>query len=161
MDGAGARLPRVRGQRARYVNELGLSAYEIDVQAQVRREMADFFEAALGDAKGQRPQLDHRRSQRTAEPRRSGHDAMPDFCASGGHADAHHGRHHLQLRRQGSVSVPCGQKAANDAIIEAKLSDSSLIEALVDTIIKTNADKVAEYRSGKDKLFGFFVGIGN
>jgi aspartyl-tRNA(Asn)/glutamyl-tRNA(Gln) amidotransferase subunit B len=50
-----------------------------------------------------------------------------------------------------------------DAIIEAKglkqVSDSGAIEALVDEIIAANADKVAEYRSGKDKLFGFFVGL--
>jgi aspartyl-tRNA(Asn)/glutamyl-tRNA(Gln) amidotransferase subunit B len=49
------------------------------------------------------------------------------------------------------------------AIIEAKglkqVSDSGAIEALVDEIIAGNADKVAEYRSGKDKLFGFFVGL--
>jgi aspartyl-tRNA(Asn)/glutamyl-tRNA(Gln) amidotransferase subunit B len=29
----------------------------------------------------------------------------------------------------------------------------------VDEIISANAEKVAEYRSGKDKLFGFFVGL--
>ena len=50
-----------------------------------------------------------------------------------------------------------------DVIIEAKglkqVSDSGAIEALVDEIIAANADKVAEYRSGKDKLFGFFVGL--
>ncbi len=50
-----------------------------------------------------------------------------------------------------------------DAIIEAKglkqVSDSGAIEALVDEIIAGNAEKVAEYRSGKDKLFGFFVGL--
>ena len=50
-----------------------------------------------------------------------------------------------------------------DIIIEAKglkqVSDSGAIEALVDEIIAANADKVAEYRSGKDKLFGFFVGL--
>ena len=28
----------------------------------------------------------------------------------------------------------------------------------IDEILAKNADKVAEYRSGKDKLFGFFVG---
>ena len=39
-----------------------------------------------------------------------------------------------------------------------QVSDSGAIEALVDEIIAANADKVAEYRSGKDKVFGFFVG---
>ena len=50
-----------------------------------------------------------------------------------------------------------------DSIIEAKglkqVSDSGAIEKIVDEIIAANADKVAEYRSGKDKLFGFFVGL--
>jgi aspartyl-tRNA(Asn)/glutamyl-tRNA(Gln) amidotransferase subunit B len=50
-----------------------------------------------------------------------------------------------------------------DAIIEAKglkqVSDSGAIEALVDGVLAANAEKVAEYRSGKDKLFGFFVGV--
>ncbi|HVM84501.1 MAG TPA: Asp-tRNA(Asn)/Glu-tRNA(Gln) amidotransferase GatCAB subunit B, partial [Candidatus Binatia bacterium] len=32
------------------------------------------------------------------------------------------------------------------------------IDASIDEILAKNADKVAEYRSGKDKLFGFFVG---
>ena len=50
-----------------------------------------------------------------------------------------------------------------DAIIEAKglkqVSDAGAIEALVDEIIAANSEKVAEYRAGKDKLFGFFVGL--
>ncbi len=50
-----------------------------------------------------------------------------------------------------------------DAIIDAKglkqVSDVAAIETLVDEIISANVDKVAEYRSGKDKLFGFFVGL--
>ena len=29
---------------------------------------------------------------------------------------------------------------------------------MVDSILEQNSDKVAEYRSGKDRLFGFFVG---
>jgi aspartyl-tRNA(Asn)/glutamyl-tRNA(Gln) amidotransferase subunit B len=49
-----------------------------------------------------------------------------------------------------------------DAIIEAKglkqVSDAGAIEKIVDEIMAANADKVTEYRSGKDKLFGFFVG---
>jgi aspartyl-tRNA(Asn)/glutamyl-tRNA(Gln) amidotransferase subunit B len=50
-----------------------------------------------------------------------------------------------------------------DAIIESKglkqVSDVAAIESLVDEIISANTGKVEEYRSGKDKLFGFFVGL--
>ena len=52
-------------------------------------------------------------------------------------------------------------KAAN-AIIEAKglhqITDSSAIEGVIDAVITANPKQLADYRSGKDKLFGFFVG---
>ena len=48
------------------------------------------------------------------------------------------------------------------AIVDARglrqVTDGSAIDAAVDAVIAANPDKVAEYRSGKDKLFGFFVG---
>jgi aspartyl-tRNA(Asn)/glutamyl-tRNA(Gln) amidotransferase subunit B len=39
-----------------------------------------------------------------------------------------------------------------------QVTDSSTIDFAVDRILAANPDKVAEYKSGKDKLFGFFVG---
>ncbi|KZD08952.1 Asp-tRNA(Asn)/Glu-tRNA(Gln) amidotransferase subunit GatB [Oceanibaculum pacificum] len=49
-----------------------------------------------------------------------------------------------------------------DAIIEEKglrqVSDTGAIEKIIDDVIAANQDKVAEYKAGKDKLFGFFVG---
>jgi aspartyl-tRNA(Asn)/glutamyl-tRNA(Gln) amidotransferase subunit B len=49
-----------------------------------------------------------------------------------------------------------------DAIIEAKglrqITDSSAIESVIDAVIAANPKQLADYRSGKDKLFGFFVG---
>jgi aspartyl-tRNA(Asn)/glutamyl-tRNA(Gln) amidotransferase subunit B len=53
-----------------------------------------------------------------------------------------------------------GRPAAE--IVEAKglrqVTDTSAIDAAIEAVLAKNADKVAEYRSGKDKLFGFFVG---
>ena len=47
-------------------------------------------------------------------------------------------------------------------IVEEKglrqVTDTGAIDAAVDKVLAANADKVAEYKSGKDKLFGFFVG---
>ena len=37
-------------------------------------------------------------------------------------------------------------------------SDPKELEKVIDQVIKDNQDKVKEYKSGKDKLFGFFVG---
>ena len=39
-----------------------------------------------------------------------------------------------------------------------QVSDDSAIEKVVDEVLTKNSDKVDEYKSGKDKLFGFFVG---
>ena len=48
------------------------------------------------------------------------------------------------------------------SIVEEKgmkqVSDSGEIEKIIQKVIAANADKVAEYKSGKDKLFAFFVG---
>ena len=49
-----------------------------------------------------------------------------------------------------------------DEIIEAKglkqITDSGAIEKVIDEVIAANPKQLADYRSGKDKLFGFFVG---
>jgi aspartyl-tRNA(Asn)/glutamyl-tRNA(Gln) amidotransferase subunit B len=58
------------------------------------------------------------------------------------------------------IMLETGEGAA--AIVEARglrqTSDTGAIEAAIAEVIAANPDKVAEYRGGKDKLFGFFVG---
>jgi aspartyl-tRNA(Asn)/glutamyl-tRNA(Gln) amidotransferase subunit B len=54
-----------------------------------------------------------------------------------------------------------GGRAA-DEIIEAKglkqITDTSAIERAIDEVMAKNPQQLADYRGGKDKLFGFFVG---
>ncbi|MDU9760914.1 Asp-tRNA(Asn)/Glu-tRNA(Gln) amidotransferase subunit GatB [Helicobacter pylori] len=49
-----------------------------------------------------------------------------------------------------------------DALIEqmglSQINDTEAIVKVIEEVLKNNADKVFEYKSGKDKLFGFFVG---
>jgi aspartyl-tRNA(Asn)/glutamyl-tRNA(Gln) amidotransferase subunit B len=56
--------------------------------------------------------------------------------------------------------VESGEEPA--AIIEAKglrqVTDAGAIDTVVAGVLAANADKVAEYRAGREKLFGFFVG---
>jgi aspartyl-tRNA(Asn)/glutamyl-tRNA(Gln) amidotransferase subunit B len=56
--------------------------------------------------------------------------------------------------------VETGESAA--AIVEARglrqVTDTGAIDAAVDAVLAAHPDKLAEFRSGKDKLFGFFVG---
>ncbi len=49
-----------------------------------------------------------------------------------------------------------------DVIIESKglkqITDTGAIEGMIDAVMAANPKQLADYRSGKDKLFGFFVG---
>ena len=162
-----ATLPELpHDKQLRYVNDLGLSAYDASVLTS-SREMADFFEAALGDATAQaKICANWIIGEVSAQLNRDGLDmAQCPISAQqlGGM---------LKRIADGTISNSGAKEVFRtmwaeggdaDAIIEAKglkqVSDSGAIEALVDEIIAANADKVAEYRSGKDKLFGFFVGL--
>jgi aspartyl-tRNA(Asn)/glutamyl-tRNA(Gln) amidotransferase subunit B len=59
-----------------------------------------------------------------------------------------------------AIMVETGKEAG--AIVEEKglkqVTDTGAIEAVIDAVIAANPDNVAAYKSGKDKLFGFFVG---
>jgi len=54
------------------------------------------------------------------------------------------------------------REGSADEVIETRglkqITDTSAIEAVVDKVIEANPGQVAEYRAGKDKLIGFFVG---
>ncbi|UOS30638.1 Asp-tRNA(Asn)/Glu-tRNA(Gln) amidotransferase subunit GatB [Helicobacter pylori] len=54
------------------------------------------------------------------------------------------------------------QRGDVDALIEqmglSQVNDTEAIVKVIEEVLKNNADKVLEYKSGKDKLFGFFVG---
>ncbi|TLD86794.1 Asp-tRNA(Asn)/Glu-tRNA(Gln) amidotransferase subunit GatB [Helicobacter sp. MIT 05-5294] len=45
-----------------------------------------------------------------------------------------------------------------DSMGLAQVNDEGAILTAIDAVISANADKVAEYKSGKEKLLGFFVG---
>ena len=62
-------------------------------------------------------------------------DLLPDLLAGGGSPKA-------LVQQRGLVQI----------------SDTSAIEALVDAVLAANPGQVAEFRAGKDKLKGFFVG---
>ncbi len=59
-----------------------------------------------------------------------------------------------------AAKVETGKSPA--ALVEERglkqVTDTGAIEASIDAVMSAHTDKVGEYRSGKDKLFGFFVG---
>ncbi len=177
-------LPELpQAKQARYVNDLGLSAYEASILT-ASREMADFFEDSVNSLFSQVRSAINLGAAPSAEP------YAAKLCANWviGEVSAQLNRDGLDMTRcpisaqqlgnmlmriiDGTISNSGAKEVFRtmwaeggeaDAIIEAKglkqVSDSGAIEVLVDEIIAANADKVAEYRSGKDKLFGFFVGL--
>ena len=78
----------------------------------------------------------------------------------------------IAIREKEAVISGAGGKKVLDLLMEEDIevdaaieklglkqeSDEGAIEKIVDDVLSANEDKVAEYKSGKEKLFGFFVG---
>ena len=79
--------------------------------------------------------------------------------AAGAGRRRHAHRHASPSRCSRSCSKPARRRRK---IVEERglkqTSDTGAIEAEIDEILAANADKVAEYKAGKEALFGFFVG---
>jgi aspartyl-tRNA(Asn)/glutamyl-tRNA(Gln) amidotransferase subunit B len=156
-------LPEAR--RTRYVSELGLSAYDANSLTS-SREMADYFDACVAAVGNSKLCANWLIGELSAQLNRDGLD-MAQCPVSTGQMSGMLARiADNTISNSGAKEVfrtLWSEGGDADAIIEAKglkqVSDSGAIEALVDEIIAAQADKVAEYRSGKDKLFGFFVGL--
>ncbi|RFC31978.1 MAG: aspartyl/glutamyl-tRNA(Asn/Gln) amidotransferase subunit B [Candidatus Nitrotoga sp. SPKER] len=153
-------------KQARYVADLGLSAYDADTLTS-SREMADFFETTLNEV--------------PKEAKLCANWLMGDVSAALNREDRDitqcpisPGQLGNMLKRiaDGTISNVAAKEVFKilwseggnpDAIIEIKglkqMSDVGAMEALVDEIIAANPAQVAEYRSGKEKVFGFFVGL--
>jgi len=149
--------------KARLISQYGLSAYDATVISE-DRETAAFYEAV---AAGRDPKL--AANWMTVELfgalNKMG-KTLADSPVTPDHLGALVG-----LIGDGTISGRIAKDvfaemvetgSSPDAIIEEKglrqVSDTGAIEAMIDAVLAENADKVAEYRGGKDKLFGFFVG---
>lgn len=159
-----ASLPELPDEKkARFITQYGLSSYDAAVLV-AEREVAEFFEAvATGrDGKLAANWVTVELFGVLNKLGKSIADSPVTAANLGGLVD---------LIADGTISgriakdvfaemVATGQPAA--AIVESKglrqVSDSGAIEQAIAAVLAANADKVAEYRSGKDKLFGFFVG---
>ncbi len=163
-----ASLPELPdAKRRRYENELGLPAYNAAVlTAEV--ETARWFEALLaalpnrelarqasnwviGDLFGALNRLGRGIEESPVTPEQGAEllGLVADGTISG------------SLSKQVfEIMLDTGQDPSR--IVEERglkqTSDTGAIEAVIADVLAANGDKVAEYRGGKDKLFGFFVG---
>jgi aspartyl-tRNA(Asn)/glutamyl-tRNA(Gln) amidotransferase subunit B len=159
-----ASLPELPdAKRARFIQAYGLSPYDAAVLV-AEKATADYYETV---AKGRDPKIAANwvtgdffaalnRLGRTIE------DTPVTAAALGGLLDlmADNTINGRIAKDVFEAMVETGKDAAT--IVDEKglrqVTDTSAIDAAVDRILASNPDKVAEYRSGKDKLFGFFVG---
>jgi len=150
-------------KRARFMREYGLPAYDAAVLV-AERATADFYEAVargrdakiaanwvMGDlfAALNRTANTIETSPVTAEALGGLLDLIADNTINGRIA-----------KDVFEAMIETGHDAAT--IVAEKglrqVTDTSAIDAAVAKVLAANADKVAEYKSGADKLFGFFVG---
>ncbi|MCK4535763.1 MAG: Asp-tRNA(Asn)/Glu-tRNA(Gln) amidotransferase subunit GatB [Desulfuromonadales bacterium] len=158
-------LPELpEAKRLRFESEMGLSAYDAEILA-ADQALAAFFEACVpltGDAKLCANWVMGEISRQLNE----GNIAITDAPVSPTRLAGL-----LNRIKDNTISGKIaknvfekmwqsGQEA--DAIIEAEglkqVTDSSAIEALIEEVIAANPGQAAEYRAGKEKLMGFFVG---
>ena len=159
-----ADLPELPDQiRARLVGDYGLSSYDAAVITE-EKETAAFYEAA---AEGRDKKLVA--NWMTVELFGALNKAGKSLGDSPVSPQQLGGL--VELISDGTISGRIAKdvfaemmETSKDAavIIEEKglkqVSDSGAIEALIDQVLADNQDKVEEYRGGKEKLFGFFVG---
>ncbi len=164
VDDIKATLPELPDdKKMRYVNGLGLSAYDAGVLV-ADQASARFFETV---AAKHNPKLAS--NWITAELFGRLNKAGLEIDASPVTAEALSGL--LALIENNTISgkiakvvfdkmFETGKKASQ--IVEEEglkqVTDTGAIEKVIDDVMAANPDKVAEYRSGKDKLFAFFIG---
>ena len=172
-----ATLPELpQAKRERYIGEYGLSAYDANGLT-ASRAMADFFEAAISCLPNQsklianwimgeisallaRDKLEIENCPISAAWLAGLLVRVSDNTINVKTAkeilDGAWGRNQIFAKLAEAMD-------SIDAEIEAKgliqVSDTGAIEKIVDEIIAANPVQVAEYRSGKEKVFGFFVGL--
>jgi aspartyl-tRNA(Asn)/glutamyl-tRNA(Gln) amidotransferase subunit B len=150
-------------RRARYVRE-GLTEYEAGVLT-ADREVADYFEAVL-------PGLENRKSAANwvmtevlriaRESGKSLSDGAPPAAEVGALLRMiEENKISLNAAKTAFAAMVKSRNGAAATVAElglAQVSDEAAIAAACDAVLAGDPAKVSEYRAGRDKLFGFFVG---
>ena len=164
--GIRASLPELPDAKAaRFSSQYGLSAYDAGVLT-ASRELAAYYEEVASLVSG--------------EPKLAANWVMGELAAalnkegleiSGGKMPAARLAGLLKRISDRTISGKIAKEvfeamwsegAEADSVIESKglrqITDTSAIERAIEEVMAKNPGQLAEYRSGKDKLFGFFVG---
>ena len=166
ISGVRATLPELPDQKAeRFVTQYGLSAYDAGVLT-ASRELGAYYEEVAAQVSG--------------EPKLAANWVMGELAAALNKDGLEIGAGKLPADRlagllkrivdqtiSGKIAKEVFELmwesgATADSVIEQKglkqITDSSAIEKVIEDVMAKNPGQLADYRSGKDKLFGFFVG---
>src|SRR6185437_13435280 len=166
IEGVRASLPELPDQKAgRFSSQYGLSAYDAGVLT-ASRELASYYEEVAREVPG--------------EPKLAANWVMGELAAALNKEGLEIGSGKLPAARLAGLLKRIADQTISgkiakevfeamwasgadaDAIIESKglkqITDSSAIERAIDEVMAKNPGQLADYRGGKDKLFGFFVG---
>ncbi len=156
-------LPDAKQQR--FTAEYGLKSEDAGILT-ASRAVADYFEAvvAASDAKAQLA-ANWVMGELSAAMNRDGLEIDKSNVAADALAGLlnriHDNTISGKIAKQVFEAMWAGEGSADDVIAAQglqQITDSSAIEAVVDKVIEANPGQVAEYRAGKEKLIGFFVG---
>ena len=165
-----ASLPELPdAKRRRYESELGLTPYAASVlTAEV--ETARWFEALLAATGRSGPEIGRAAANWVISDLFGALNRLGKDIADSPVSPVQ-GAELLGLVADGTLSGTLAKQVFEimletgddpTAIVEARglkqTSDTGAIDAVIAQVLAANADKLAEYRAGKDKLFGFFVG---
>ena len=166
IDTVAGTLPELPDQKAqRFIAEYGLSAYDAGVLT-ASADFADYYEVVVRDLGG--------------HPKLAANSVMGDLSGllnrdgleiGDSRVDAHSLAALLKRVADDTISGKIAKDvleamwqdgAQADAIIETRglqqITDESAIKRAIEAVMAANPTQLAAYRSGKDKLFGFFVG---
>jgi aspartyl-tRNA(Asn)/glutamyl-tRNA(Gln) amidotransferase subunit B len=166
IEGVRKDLPELPDQKAaRFASQYGLSAYDAGVLT-ASKELAAFYEDVAAQV-GSDPKLTANWVTGDLAAALNQHNL--EIGASKVSASALAGM--LKRIVDNTISGKIAKEvfeamwasgAEADAIIAEKglkqITDTSAIEKVIDEVMAKNPGQLADYRSGKDKLFGFFVG---
>ncbi len=167
IDGERARLPELPDQKAqRFQQQYGLPAYDAQVLT-ASREMAAFYEQVVAAAA-------------PADAKLAANWVMGDFSAALNKDGLEVTVSRLTADQLGGLLARIADETISgkiakevfevmwadgsdaDTVIEARglkqITDAGAIGKVIDDIMAANPKQLADYRAGKDKLFGFFVG---
>ena len=165
VDQIKAGLPELPDEKKnRYINEMGITPYDASVIVS-DKATTEFFEEAVKDCGDAKLAANWLTSEFFGRLNKQGItiESSPVSVVQFGSL--------LKLIKDDTISGKIAKQVFDlmfesgkdpETIVEEQglkqVTDTGAIEKTIDEILASNSDKVEQYRSGKDKLFGFFVG---